>query len=42
MPAKFEPHHAPLDELALAEIKSAIITKLTLSIGKGSLVRDAP
>lgn len=34
MPAKFEPHHAPLDELALAEIKSAIITKLTLSIGK--------
>jgi starch phosphorylase len=34
MPAKFEPHQAPLDELALAEIKSAIITKLTLSIGK--------
>jgi starch phosphorylase len=34
MPAKFQPHKAPLDELALAEIKSAIITKLTLSIGK--------
>ena len=34
MPAKFEPHPTPLDELALAEIKSAIITKLTLSIGK--------
>ncbi|MDB5657154.1 MAG: hypothetical protein JWQ94_4767 [Tardiphaga sp.] len=34
MPAKFQPHNTPVDELALAEIKSAIITKLTLSIGK--------
>src|SRR6218665_1242520 len=34
MPAKFQPQNAPLDELALAEIKSAILAKLTLAIGK--------
>ena len=34
MPAKFQPQNAPLDELALAEIKSAILIKLTLAIGK--------
>jgi starch phosphorylase len=33
-PAKFQPDNAPIDELALAEIKSAILTKLTLAIGK--------
>jgi len=33
-PEKFQPTDAPLDELALAEIKSAIVAKLTLAIGK--------
>ena len=34
-PAPVHPRHdAPIDELALAEIKSAILTKLTLAIGK--------
>jgi starch phosphorylase len=33
-PAKVPPLNAPLDELALAEIKSAILAKLTLAIGK--------
>ncbi len=32
--AKFIPALEPLDELALAEIKSAIVAKLTLAIGK--------
>jgi starch phosphorylase len=31
---KFQPQNAPVDELALAEIKSAILAKLTLAIGK--------
>ncbi|WP_211911741.1 glycogen/starch/alpha-glucan phosphorylase [Tardiphaga alba] len=34
MPAKFQPENVPVDELALAEIKSAILVKLTLAIGK--------
>ena len=33
-PAKYPPLNAPVDELALAEIKSAILAKLTLTIGK--------
>ncbi len=33
-PTKYPPLHAPVDELALAEIKSAILAKLTLAIGK--------
>jgi starch phosphorylase len=33
-PAKYPALHAPVDELALAEIKSAILAKLTLAIGK--------
>jgi starch phosphorylase len=33
-PAKYPPLRAPLDELALGEIKSAILAKLTLAIGK--------
>jgi starch phosphorylase len=33
-PTKVPPLHAPVDELALAEIKSAILAKLTLTIGK--------
>src|SRR3954466_13814002 len=33
-PAKFQPQKPPLDELALADVKSAILTKLTLAIGK--------
>jgi starch phosphorylase len=33
-PAKVPPLNAPVDELALAEIKSAILAKLTLAIGK--------
>jgi starch phosphorylase len=33
-PQKFQPQNAPIDELALTEIKSAILTKLTLAIGK--------
>ncbi|KIZ47406.1 MULTISPECIES: glycogen/starch/alpha-glucan phosphorylase [Rhodopseudomonas] len=33
-PDHFQPPKAPLDELALAEIKSAIVAKLTLAIGK--------
>jgi starch phosphorylase len=32
--AKYPPLNAPVDELALAEIKSAILAKLTLTIGK--------
>src|SRR5665647_2133660 len=34
VPEKFQRPHPPIDELALAEIKSAIVTKLTLGIGK--------
>ena len=30
----FQPAPQPVDELALAEIKSAILAKLTLAIGK--------
>jgi starch phosphorylase len=33
-PTKVPPLNAPVDELALAEIKSAILAKLTLAIGK--------
>jgi starch phosphorylase len=33
-PARYPPLNAPVDELALAEIKSAILAKLTLAIGK--------
>lgn len=33
-PAKFQPHNPPIDELALADVKSAILIKLTLAIGK--------
>ena len=33
-PAQFQPLNAPIDELLLAEIKSAILVKLTLGIGK--------
>ena len=33
-PTKYPPLHAPVDELALTEIKSAILAKLTLAIGK--------
>jgi starch phosphorylase len=33
-PTKYPPLNAPIDELALAEIKSAILAKLTLTIGK--------
>ena len=33
-PAKYPPLNAPVDELALGEIKSAILAKLTLAIGK--------
>jgi glycogen phosphorylase len=33
-PAKFQPQKPPVDELALADIKSAILAKLTLAIGK--------
>ncbi len=33
-PAKYPPLNAPVDELALTEIKSAILAKLTLTIGK--------
>ncbi|MEA2838392.1 MAG: glycogen phosphorylase [Bradyrhizobium sp.] len=32
--SKYPPLNAPVDELALAEIKSAILAKLTLTIGK--------
>src|SRR3954469_6129530 len=32
--AKFQPHNVPIDEAELAEIKSAILVKLTLAIGK--------
>src|SRR3954452_17547256 len=40
-PTKYPPLHAPVDELALAEIKSAILAKLTLAIGKdtGTAIR---
>ena len=34
LPRKFLPAQPPIDELALAEIKSAILAKLTLAIGK--------
>ena len=37
-PAKYPPLNAPVDELALAEIKSAILAKLTLAIGKDAAV----
>jgi starch phosphorylase len=33
-PSKYPPLNAPVDELALGEIKSAILAKLTLAIGK--------
>jgi glycogen phosphorylase len=33
-PEIFQPVEPPLDELALADVKSAILTKLTLAIGK--------
>jgi starch phosphorylase len=33
-PARYPPLNAPVDELALSEIKSAILAKLTLAIGK--------
>jgi starch phosphorylase len=33
-PTRYPPLNAPIDELALAEIKSAILAKLTLTIGK--------
>jgi starch phosphorylase len=36
--ASFQPHTAPIDELALAEIKSAILVKLTLTIGKDAAI----
>ncbi len=36
--APFQPHSPPIDELALAEIKSAILVKLTLTIGKEILL----
>jgi starch phosphorylase len=38
VPAKFQPENAPIDELALAEIKSAILIKLTLAIGKDAAI----
>ncbi|MBC7578422.1 MAG: glycogen/starch/alpha-glucan phosphorylase [Tardiphaga sp.] len=38
IPAKFQPHNPPLDEPALEEIKSAILTKLTLTIGKDAAI----
>jgi glycogen phosphorylase len=38
VPAKFQPENAPIDELALAEIKSAILVKLTLAIGKDAAI----
>ena len=34
LPTNFPTHDQPIDELALAEIKSAILTKLRLAIGK--------
>src|SRR3974390_285620 len=34
LPMNFPAHDQPIDELALAEIKSAILTKLRLAIGK--------
>ena len=34
LPTNFPAHDQPVDELALAEIKSAILTKLRLAIGK--------
>ncbi|MET0219325.1 MAG: glycogen/starch/alpha-glucan phosphorylase [Tardiphaga sp.] len=34
MPANFQPRNAPIDETELQEIKSAILVKLTLAIGK--------
>lgn len=34
IPAKFQPQNPPIDEAELAEIKSAILVKLTLAIGK--------
>ncbi len=37
-PAKYPPLNAPVDELALAEIKSAILAKLTLAIGKDAVM----
>jgi starch phosphorylase len=35
---KYPSLHAPVDELALAEIKSAILAKLTLAIGKDAVM----
>jgi starch phosphorylase len=37
-PTKYPPLNAPVDELALAEIKSAILAKLTLAIGKDAVM----
>jgi starch phosphorylase len=37
-PAKYPPLNAPVDELALAEIKSAVLAKLTLAIGKDAVM----
>ncbi len=34
VPAKFQPENTAVDELALADIKSAILVKLRLAIGK--------
>lgn len=34
IPANFQPQNAPIDEMELQEIKSAILIKLTLAIGK--------
>lgn len=36
--AQAQPSHLPIDELALAEIKSAILTKLTLAIGRDTAI----
>ena len=33
-PAPFRPHNPPIDDAALDDIKSAILTKLTLTVGK--------
>ncbi len=33
-PARFQPQKPPLDDLALADVKSGILAKLTLAIGK--------
>jgi starch phosphorylase len=35
---RFQPHKPPVDDLALADVKSAILAKLTLTIGKDAAV----